>query len=244
MLRVVLVDDEPLARQGLRRMLAVYKDLEIVAEADRVSVATALILKEKPDAIFLDIRMPGPDGFELLKTLDPPPKIVFVTAHSNHAVRAFDVQAVDYVLKPVRPERLAAAVARVRAACATSQDEPAYAVGDRICLRTPERTVLAPLQDIAALEADKDFTRFHIAGVAPLLICHSIGEYARSLPAPPFVRLSRSLMINVARIARADHPSRNESRLWLKGIPVPFRLGRAARTRLNDYLTTGGSLTP
>lgn len=241
MLRVALVDDEPLARQGLRRMLASHKEVEIVAEADRVSVATPLILKEKPDAVFLDIRMPGPDGFELLRTLDPSPKIVFVTAHSNHAVRAFDVQAVDYVLKPVRPERLAAAVARLRIACSSMEQSPAYAAGDRICLRTPQRTVLAPLQDVAALEADKDFTRFHIAGEAPILICHSIGEYARTLPSPPFLRLSRSLVINTSRIARADHPSRNETRLWLKGIPVPFRLGRAARARLNDHLGEEGS---
>lgn len=236
MLRVALVDDEPLARQGLRRMLATHKEVEIVAEADRVSVATPLLLKEKPDAVFLDIRMPGADGFELLKTLDPAPKIVFVTAHSNHAVRAFDVEAVDYVLKPVRPERLAAAISRLRSACSLAEESPVYAAGDRICLRTPQRTVLAALADIAALEADKDFTRFHIAGEAPLLICRAIGEYARTLPTPPFLRLSRSLMINIGRIARADHSSRDETRLWMKGIPVPFQLGRTARARLKDHL--------
>lgn len=238
MLRVALVDDEPLARQGLRRMLSGQKGIEIVAEADRVSTATPLLLKEKPDAIFLDIHMPGADGFELLKTLDPVPKVVFVTAHSNHAVRAFDVEAVDYVLKPVRPERLAAAVARLQSACHSSDDSPAYAENDRICLRTPQRTVLTSLQDVAALEAEKDFTRFHIAGEAPLLICQSIGAYERTLPAPPFLRLSRSLMVNSARIARTENPSRNETRLWLKGIPTPFRLGRSARARLNEHLGT------
>ena len=236
MLRVAVVDDEPLARQGLRRLLSNHKALEIVAEADRVSTATPLLLKEKPDAIFLDIHLPGADGFDLLKTLDPVPKIVFVTAHSNHALRAFDVQAVDYVLKPVRPERLAAAVARLQAACAASAESPAYAAGDRICLRTPQRTVLAALPDVAALEAEKDFTRFHIAGELPILICQSIGAYERTLPTPPFLRLSRSLMVNTGRIARMENPSRNETRLWLKGIPTPFRLGRAGRARLNEHL--------
>lgn len=238
MLRVALVDDEPLARQGLRRMLSTQKGVEIVAEADRVSTATPLLLKEKPDAIFLDIHMPGADGFELLKTLDPVPKVVFVTAHSNHAVRAFDVEAIDYVLKPVRPERLAAAVARLLAACNSSEESTAYAATDRICLRTPQRTVLTSLQDVAALEAEKDFTRFHIAGEAPLLICQSIGAYERTLPTPPFLRLSRSLMVNAGRIARTENPSRNEARLWLKGIPTPFRIGRAARARLNEHLGT------
>jgi two-component system LytT family response regulator len=236
MLRVALVDDEPLARQGLRRMLAGHKAVEIVAEADRVSTATPLLLKEKPHAIFLDIHMPGADGFELLKTLDPVPKIVFVTAHSNHAVRAFDVEAVDYVLKPVRPERLSAAVSRLQAACLGTNESATYAPGDRICLRTPQRTVLTALQDIAALEAEKDFTRFHIAGETPLLICQSIGSYERTLPSPPFLRLSRSLMINTGRLARTENPSRNEMRLWLKGIPTPFRLGRTGRARLNEYL--------
>jgi len=237
-LRVAIVDDEPLARQGLRRMLSTQKGVEIVAESDRVSNATPLLLREKPDAVFLDIHMPGADGFELLKTLDPVPKVVFVTAHSNHAVRAFEVEAVDYVLKPVRPERLSAAVARLMAACSSFEETTAYAATDRICLRTPQRTVLTSLQDVAALEAEKDFTRFHIAGEAPLLICQSIGAYERTLPTPPFLRLSRSLMVNAGRIARMENPSRNETRLWLKGIPTPFRIGRAARTRLNEHLGT------
>lgn len=232
MLRVVLVDDERLARQGIRQLLAAHPEVAVVGEAGRVPAAVEVIRAEKPDAIFLDIQMPGASGFELLGHFAEAPKVVFVTAHSEHAARAFEVQAVDYLLKPVSPARLADTISRLTAACQQTEDAVPYKTADRICLRTPQRTVLTSLKDIVAMEAEGDFTRFHMAGEAPLLVCRSLRNCEETFPAPPFLRLSRSLIINLDKVTSLEHPSRDEARLTLAGLPQPLTLGRRALARL------------
>jgi len=235
MLRVILVDDERLARDGMRQLLAAHPDVDIVGEAGRVAKAVELIAKEKPQAIFLDIRMPGANGFDLLGQVEHAPKVVFVTAYSEHAARAFEVQAVDYLLKPVRPERLADAVSRLRAVCTQHDEAVAYTRSDRICLRTPERTLVATFDSIIALETEGDFTRFYIAGEPPLLVYRSLGSYEKTFPDPPFTRISRFLMVNLERIKAADHLSRDETSLSMRDLPHPFTIGRRALARLKKY---------
>jgi two-component system LytT family response regulator len=237
MLRVMLVDDEPLARQALRQSLARMENVEIVAEADSVSSALEVFERTRPQAVFLDIQMPRADGFTFLRGIELPPKVVFVTAYSEHAVRAFEVEAVDYLLKPVRPKRLADAVSRLREACGLNEGgERSYGANDRICLRTPGRTVVATLDKVTALEADGDFTRFFVAGESPLMICQKLGAYERTLPSPPFVRVSRSLMLNVNAFVRAQRLSRDEEQVWLAGLAEPITLGRAAQMRLREAM--------
>jgi two-component system LytT family response regulator len=239
MLRVMLVDDERLARQALRQMLAPMEGVELVAEADSATSAREAYERVKPHAVFLDIQMPREDGFAFLRALELPPKVVFVTAYSEHAVRAFEVEAVDYLLKPVRPKRLADAVARLREACGlNATGERGYGANDRICLRTPGRTVVATLDKVAALEADGDFTRFFVAGEAPIMICQKLGAYERLLPSPPFVRVSRSLMLNVDAFVRSQRLSRDEEQVWLSGLAEPITLGRAAQQRLREAVGT------
>ena len=137
MLRVMIVDDEALARQGLRDEIGRCTGVEVCGEAGSMTQALQAIPALAPDALFLDIRMPHGNGFDLLKKLPAAPPVVFVTAHSEYAVQAFEVQAVDYLLKPVRPARLAEAVARLQSALGQGGEEPAYGEEDRICLRTP-----------------------------------------------------------------------------------------------------------
>ncbi|MEO6846762.1 MAG: response regulator, partial [Chthoniobacterales bacterium] len=138
MLRVLIVDDEPLARQKLRQLLVAHPELSITGEAECVPEALEKIRAENFDVLFLDVRMPGADGFSLLRELENPPAVIFVTAYSNYAVEAFAFSAIDYLVKPVRPTRLAQAVARLEAKPA---NDPAWKTEDRICFRTPERTV-------------------------------------------------------------------------------------------------------
>jgi len=242
MLRIAIIDDEPLARQGLRHLLANHPGLRVVGEADCKDSALRLLRQENPDAIFLDIHMPGATGFDLLGELQAPPKVVFVTAHANHAVHAFDLEAVDYLLKPVRPSRFAEAVRRVEHVCSAASGElpvPAYAADDRICLRTPQRTLVAPLATISALQADSDFTRIFLKDSPPLMICQPIGHYEKILPSPPFLRVDRSLIINLDAILRLDRTSRDSALLRLEGIPQGLPLGRTAQSRLRDHLPWG-----
>lgn len=235
MLRVALVDDESLARQGMRQLLAAHPDVAIVGEASRVSTAAELVRMEKPDAVFLDIQMPGVDGFDLLNQVDYDLKVVFVTAYSQHAARAFEVQAIDYLLKPVRPDRLADAIQRLTAVCSQKPESTRYGPTDRICLRTPQRTLIAAISAISALEAEGDFTRFHIAGEPPLLLYRSLSACEAILPAPPFLRLSRSLMVNLDRLASIEQNSRDDARITLRDGPTAFSLGRRALARLKQH---------
>ncbi len=240
MLRLMLVDDEPLARQGLKELLAENKAVFVVGEAACVADALVNIPRYKPDALILDIRMPEATGFDLLKNLTPPLPVIFVTAHSEYAVRAFDVQAVDYLLKPVRPTRLAQAIQRLLEEFQTpGSDETPYAMADRICLRTPERTIVAPLGDVIALEAEKDFTRVSVAGNPPLLICQSIGTYERNLPKPPFLRLDRSTILNISRIHSVEISPTRGAHVTMNGLESPIALGRSALRRLRQEIPGG-----
>ena len=233
MLKVILIDDEPLAREGLRALLQAHPSLQIVGEAGNASAAEALVAAEQPDAAFLDINMPRKSGFEFLKDLKMPLPVIFVTAHSEYAVQAFEVQAVDYLLKPLEPLRLAAAVERLEAACGrTESATPIYEKEDRICLRTPQRTVIARLNDIVTLEAEGDFTRIHLANETPLLICQTLGYYEKTLPSQTFQRLSRKLIINTKRLRKTEPLSRDETFLTLEGLPSPISIGRRAAVRL------------
>lgn len=239
MLRVVIVDDEPLAIRAMRRLLAAHGEVTIIGTADSMPPALQLITAEKPDAVFLDIDLGSNDGFELIGRLDPAPQVVFVTAHAQYAVDAFAAAAVDYLLKPVMPERLADAIARLRRnrlLAAPDGGGRAGGVRDILELRTPNRTVLTAPAEIAALCAEGDFTRVVLADQPPLLIWRTLSHFESVLPAPPFVRLSRSLILNRDRLRSFETPSRNRSRVTLEGVGEPLTLGRAATARLREVV--------
>ncbi|MCW5732832.1 MAG: response regulator transcription factor [Enhydrobacter sp.] len=230
-MRVLIVDDEPLARSAMRRLLAPHRSIEIVGEADSTASARTAIMTMKPDLVFLDIELGGDDGFDLLASLDSPPIVIFVTAYAEHAVAAFAVDAIDYLLKPVDPERLAESLARAERQRATRpQAIPA------IELRTPRRTVFAQPGEIVLLRADGDFTRVHLAGQPPVMIWRTLAHFESLLPAPPFLRLGRSLIVNRDRLRSVETLSRTSTRLTLEGLAEPIEIGRSAAARLRDAM--------
>jgi two-component system LytT family response regulator len=211
-------------------------EVEVCGEAESIEEAVEIIPLVRPQALFLDIRMPHGDGFALLPRLPAPLPVVFVTAHSEFAVQAFEVQAVDYLLKPVRPARLAEAVARLQAALGRGGEAPAYGEEDRICLRTPERTLVTRAEDIVLLQAEGDFTRVTIEEQHPLLICQTLGAFERTLPSPPLIRLDRSLMVNLERVETIEVSPTRGARLTLRGLEPPVELGRTALRRLRESI--------
>ena len=231
MLRVLIVDDEPRARRALRRLLADYPNVQVVGEAEAISDALEIIASTNPDLVFLDIALNGANGFELLSSFDKPPKIVFITAHPEHAVQAFSVEAIDYLLKPVSEERLGEALARAERALLT--DGASHRL---IELRTPSRSVLVTPQAIVALKAEGDFTRVILADQPALLILRTLGHFENELPSPPFLRLSRSIIINRKRLQRIETRSRDDTWLTLDGMPLPVEIGREAAQRLRAAL--------
>jgi two-component system LytT family response regulator len=240
MLRAVIVDDEQLAIRAMQRLLAGQDGVAVVGTADTLQAAIEVIGATRPDLVFLDVELGSGNGFDLIARLSPMPRIVFVTAHPQHAVEAFAVAALDYLLKPVRPERLKATLARL----AAPSPLPAGATGAAVELRTPHRTVFADPAEIAALVADGDFTRVHLACQAPLLILRSLGQFEASLPAPPFARVGRSVLLNLDRVRRVEARGRNLAHVVLDGLDGPLPLGRVATARLRAALATRPQIRP
>jgi two-component system LytT family response regulator len=236
-LRVLLVDDERLARQELRTLLAAHPDVEIAGEADSVDNAVAAVRTLSPDAVFLDIHMPPDSGFALLERLSAVrsraegPRIVFVTAHDAYALRAFEVNALDYLLKPVHPSRLADALARLREPQAVAHRALDYA--DRVFVETSGRARFVPVPGIAAVRAAGDYSEILTEDGDVLLTAVPMREWEARLPAQQFARIHRSTIVNLEHVDRLEPASERGYRVWLRGVGAPCSMSRryAARVR-------------
>jgi two-component system LytT family response regulator len=212
-INVVIADDEPLVRRGLRSHLEGEADVRLVGEARNGNEALALIRSTSPDLVFLDIQMPGLDGLSVLAALpaEQRPAIVFVTAHDAYAVRAFDLHAVDYLLKPFDGDRFRTALTRSRERLRTRQAEvpdlellttemeEGRARPDRIAVREQGKIVLVPLDEVEWIEAADNYVRLHRPGNYHLLR-QSLGRLEEMLDAKKFARIHRSAMVNLSRV--------------------------------------------
>ena len=199
-MKALIVDDEPPARRELRRMLAAFPWIEIVGEAGNVDEAAGRVAVLSPDLLFLDIQMPGASGFDLLTRLDYLPHVVFTTAHDEHAVRAFEVNALDYVLKPIDPERLAAAVSRVKAAPAVIAPD---AVLEQIFVKDGPRCWFVPLREVRLLTSEGNYVRLSWGDKRPLLGRALVGLEQRLDP-KRFFRANRQQIFNLDFIADVE----------------------------------------
>ena len=214
-IRAIIVDDEPLAREGVRIILAEESDVEIVAECADGAAAVRAIEEHQPDLIFLDVQMPHLSGFDVLAALDPDkiPAVIFTTAHDQHAIAAFEINAVDYLLKPFKPERLQKALQRARQElkkAASSGTEPHLArllaglkngmgSGPRILVRSPERIVFLRPDEIDHIEAAGNYLVLH-AGKDRHIARETMTAMEARLASAGFMRISRSTIINLSRI--------------------------------------------
>ena len=216
-IRTILVDDEPLATQGLQLRLQAFDDVEIVASAANGREAIRQIKTHKPDLVFLDIQMPGFDGFSVIQGLMDvePPLFVFVTAYGEHALRAFDAQAVDYLMKPVEPRRLQRALDRARTYLRqrTGQPQPGKSSQwlDEFWASDLSGLVRIASQDVDRVSAERDYMRLHV-GRRSWLIHHSMTALEEGLNPDLFVRLHRSAIVRKDFIAGF---TRNQSGRWI-----------------------------
>lgn len=235
----MVVDDVAVQRMVMRRLIAQHSFLEWIGEADGAEKAIGMIEELKPDALILDVQMPGLTGLELFAKLVDPPRVVFASAWPSYAVEAFTLDAVDYLLKPVSPERFSSTARRLERLF-SEQETPAvqHEPMDRICVRTTERTIFLPLPTVVSLKADGDFTWVRDTQQPPILACRRIGEFEEILPSPPFVRLDRSLIINLDRVSKVERISRNDAQVWMRGLEEPLEIGRTALARLQEIMKT------
>lgn len=204
-INTLIVDDERLARVSLRALLAGHPDIRIIAEATGIEEAVETVRQHRPDLIFLDIQMPGGSGFDVLAALEHPPAVIFVTAYDRYAIRAFEVNALDYLLKPVEPERLNVSLGRIRAAqspaaCRTANSMEPLRMDDHVMLDSGRRCVVAPVADILAIHADGNYTRIVLKDETVHMVRVAFNKWTDRLPAA-FAPLSRSLLIQIQAVS-------------------------------------------
>jgi two-component system, LytTR family, response regulator len=213
MIRALIIDDEKKARETISNMLRLYcAQVEIVGEADNINSAEELIRQHQPGLVFLDIQMPGGSGFDLLKrSINADFRVIFITAHSEYAIRAFKFSAIDYLLKPIDPGELVAAVNKLQTMSVTENmslrlDTFFSHISDRhtepknIVLKTSESIHVINIKDIIRCEADGNYSNFHLAGGKKILVSNTLKEYDELLTPRGFFRVHQSHLVNTAYI--------------------------------------------
>jgi two-component system, LytTR family, response regulator len=215
-LRVLVVDDEAPARRKILRLLRDEPSLEILGEADNGEAAAAAIKKQRPDLVFLDVQMPGMDGFGVIQSLHaaniPLPRVVFITAHDRFALRAFEVHAFDYLLKPVVEERFREALRRARAQHEQSADGYASRLGamleqlqrekslpERLLIQEDSRSIFVPVKDISWVEADRNYVLLH-CGKKTHTLRSTLDALQNLLDPKLFVRINRGTLVKLDAI--------------------------------------------
>jgi two-component system LytT family response regulator len=235
----VIVDDERLARRELRTLLEEghAAEVHVVGEAVSVEQAARMVRTTDADLVFLDITLGQESGFDLLPQLGDDVDVVFVTAHDQYAVRAFEVNALDYLLKPVVPERLAMAVQRLTSPAAHPSASRLLAYDDRLFLRLDGRRRFVRVGEIMAIEAASDDSYLHLAAQpGRVRAAKSLREWEERLPGRYFVRIHRSTIVNLEFIERVDEWSHGSFMVLLRGGRGPFAMSRRYGARVRSRL--------
>jgi two-component system LytT family response regulator len=227
-MKALIIDDERLARLELRRLLAAHPEVEILGESRSGEEALALIPKLAPDLIFLDIQMPGMTGFDLLERLEDLPQTIFTTAYDEYAIKAFEVNALDYLLKPVAPARLAAALARVRPHAEPSRLEQVF-------VRDGDRCWIVRLPEIFLLESEGNYTRLCFGSERPL-IRRSLNALEEQLDPAMFFRAGRKQIVNLKWIEKVDIGIAGGLEVTLRGGRA-VEMSRRQSVRLREILS-------
>ena len=235
-MKALIIDDERLARAEVRRLLDDFNWVKVVGEAENVEQALELIQAQQPDLLFLDVQMPGKTGFDLIEEIrGEMPRIIFTTAYDEFALRAFEVNALDYLMKPIMPDRFAAALTRVREEQDGPENQSALRSSDQVFVRDGERCWFIPVSKIRLLESEGNYTRVRFENQSPL-IYRSLSTLEQRLPADDFFRINRQQVVNLHFIERIETWFSHGLKIWLKGgeeCEVSRRAARAFRQKLS-----------
>lgn len=245
-LRVAIVDDEELARRVLREYLSGMPDVEVVAECANGFEAVKAVADLAPDLLVLDVQMPKLNGFEVLELVSRDVAVIFATAHDEYAIRAFEVHAVDYLMKPFSVERLSAAVTRARErlarrdpaplAALSAAMRPAPSSATRVLIREGARVDVLPVEQIDFVQAQDDYVSYASKG-RRYLKEQTLAEVEASLDPARFVRVHRSYIINLDRLTRVELDDR-ENRIALLSTGDRIPVSRSGHARLGERLGT------
>lgn len=232
-LTAIIIDDERLARSELRLLLAEFSEISIIGEAANLTTAVDLIRKSAPDVVFLDIQLSRENGFDLLEKVEKNFKLIFVTAYDEFAIRAFEINAIDYLLKPVQPERLAKTLERL-----FETGEKREAAGrileydDHLFIEIGERSRFLKVGSIKCICADGDYTHVFTDDGKKYLVTKPLKEWEERLPVKYFVRIHRSTIVNLEFIEKVETWFSRSYQIHLREMKEPLTVSRRYASQL------------
>jgi len=232
-IRAVLVDDEWLARHELRTLLAAHPEIIIAGEAENIAQAQRLIAESRPEVVFLDVQLAGESGFELLNEVDAACKVIFVTAYDKYALRAFEVNALDYLLKPIPPDRLAKAIQRLSAGEITPAKRlEKFDYTDYLFLTTDKRARFLKINTVVCICAAGDYSEIFTADGKKTLMPRPLKEWEARLPEKYFIRISRAAIVNLEYVESVERGLNYSYQVYCRNLPAPFTISRRYAARL------------
>lgn len=236
-LRTIIVDDERLARKELRLMLTDFDEISVVGEARNLSETIELIKNEKPDVVFLDIQLRHENGFDLFEKVEHNFKLIFVTAFDEFAIRAFEINALDYLLKPVNPKRLKTAIDRLSDEEEKLEKEVplrSLEIDDRLFLELGENSRFLPIAEISHICASGDYTEVFMNDGEKILVEKPLKEWEERLPEKFFIRIHRSTIINLNEIESIEALYNRTMEVSLKNVTRLFSVSRRYAAKLKE----------
>lgn len=232
-LTAIIIDDERLARSELRLLLADFAEISLVGEAQNLNEAVDLIQSKKPDVVFLDVQLSNENGFDLLQKVEKDFKLIFVTAFDEFAIRAFEINAMDYLLKPVNPDRLANTLERL---LGTEEKHEAtkrkLEYGDRLFIAIGARTRFLQISSIKCISADGDYSQICTDDGKKHLVTKPLKEWEDRLPEKYFVRIHRSTIVNTEFIEKVETWFSRSHRIYLREMKEPLTVSRRYAAQL------------
>lgn len=227
-MRILIIDDEVPARAAIRGLLRAHPSVAVVGEADTIEEGERRLGGDDYDVVFLDVQLRGGTGFDLVPFVRAGARIIFITASDQHAVRAFEVNALDYLIKPIRPERLETALHRLARSASTppmpAAHPPPLTPADSIYLRIGNGTSrFVPLSDLVLVASNENYSEAHLADGTRLMVRRTMKAWEDVLPPTHFVRVHRTTIVNLARYRGADRQSYETTLLHLDGLAEPVR---------------------
>ena len=229
-LRAAIIDDVESMRIVLKKLLSNFEQIQIVGEAADFEEGQNLIQEEKPDLLFLDIDLNGLTSIDLLSNLDYQPKIIFVTSHSDYAIKAFEMDAVDYLIKPISLERLTKAIEKVtnkheEQSWNETSDEK-FGINQIILFTIDGKFCFVKVEDINHIEAYGNYTKVYLKDGRLSVTYNSIKNWYAKLPEDAFIQIHRSTIINLLNVLKIEKWANDTGRIFLNGVEKPFEISR------------------
>lgn len=218
-MKAIIVEDSRLARVELKELLTAHSEVELIGEAENADIAKAMIEDQEPDLIFLDINMPGKDGFELLESLEHVPQVIFTTAYDEYAIKGFEYNALDYLLKPIKADRLAKAIEKVKPTIHTPSE--GIMAGEhlrndqQVFVKDGEKCWLIKIGDVRAFEVCGNYSRVFFDNHKPLIL-RSLNQLEERLDPSSFFRANRQEIINLNKVTKVEPWFNGRLKVWLE----------------------------